>query len=58
MKASELIKKLQAKIDKYGDKDVCQLFGTQVNDHVYEALVRIKSLKYRKKIDKFFVDFV
>jgi len=60
MPASQLIKRLQAKIDKYGDKEVSQLMGfcNPYGMLIGEKLVPITRVKYKKKFDKIFVDFV
>ena len=60
MKVSDLIKKLQARQEKYGDIEVKQLMGVTnslFEGIVCEKLVPIKKVKYNKKSNIIFVDF-
>lgn len=60
MKVSDLIKKLQARQEKYGDIEVKQLMGVTnslFEGIVGEKLVPIKKVKYNKKSNILFVDF-
>ena len=60
MKVSDLIKKLQARQEKYGDIEVKQLMGVTnslFEGIVGEKLVPIKKVKYNKNSNTLFVDF-
>ena len=60
MKVSDLIKKLQARQEKYGDIEVKQLMGVTnslFGGIIGEKLVSIKKVKYHKRSNTIFVDF-
>ena len=60
MKISELIKTLQDRQEKYGDLEVKQLMGIYTIDGQYlaEKIVPIEKIKYNKKRNIIFIDFV
>ena len=57
MLASKMISKLQKLIDKYGDFQV-DMLALIIDNNILigEKLIPIKQIKYRKKIQRFFVD--
>ncbi len=58
MKASKMINRLQKLIDKHGDFQVDMLMAIYKDDNIIgETLVPIRQIKYRKKLEKYFVDF-
>ena len=59
MKASKMITRLQKLIDKHGDFDVNMLSLIFENEQMIgEQLLPIKQIKYRKRLGKFFTDYV
>ena len=60
MKISELIKTLQGHQQKYGDLEIKQLMGiyTKEGEYLAEGIVPIKKVKYNKKRNIIFIDFV
>lgn len=58
MKISEMITKLQGHLDKHGDIEVKQLMSIQTPEFSAEKIIPIKRIKYNKKRNICFIDFV
>jgi len=59
MLASKMIVRLQKLIDKYGDFQVDMLSPIIENGKIIgEKLLPIRQIKFRKKLGKFFTDFI
>lgn len=59
MKASKMITRLQKLIDKHGDFDVNMLsLIFEDGKMIGEQLLPIRQIKYRKKLGKFFTDYM
>ena len=59
MQASKMINRLQKLIDKHGDFQVDMLsLIIEDGNIIGEKLLPIRQIKYRKKLGKFFTDFV
>lgn len=59
MKASKMINRLQKLVEKHGDFDVKMLsIIFEDGEMIGEKLIPIRQIKYRKKLNVFFTDFI